>query len=173
MLVKLNDIAKKAGVSVATVSHVINKTRFVSEGLQKRVLKVMADADYKPNLIASSLRSKKTKTMGLIIPDISNPVYAELAKEIESILFTSGLTLMLCNSELSLEREIECTSSLRAKRVDGLIIIPASSESKHINRLVKAGLAIAILDRPVPGSNADAVYIDHYQDLHLHIKFHE
>ena len=79
----------------------------------------MADADYKPNLIGTSLRSKKTKTMGLIIPDISNPVYAEFAKEIESILFTPGLTLMLCNSEHSLDREIEYISSLPAKREMG------------------------------------------------------
>jgi LacI family transcriptional regulator len=161
----IKDIAKRAGVSIATVSHVINRTRFVSDNLQKRVLRVMQEADYHPNLMAGSLRRKRTRTIGLIVPDNSNPVYAELSKAIESIMFSSDLTLIICNSEHDLEREIKYIDTLRERRVDGLIIIPASSQASHINRLPKGGLPVVVLDRPIPNLQADAVLIDHFQGI--------
>ena len=75
----IKDIAKKAGVSTATVSHVLNKTRFVSDELIKRVNEAIEELDYHPNIMAGSLRSHKTRTIGLIVPDSSNPLFASLA----------------------------------------------------------------------------------------------
>jgi LacI family transcriptional regulator, galactose operon repressor len=162
----IKDIAKKAGVSVATVSHVINKTRYVSEVLQEKVIRIMKELDYQPNHMAGSLRRKRTKTIGLIIPDNSNPLYADLASAIEDVLFKYDFTLMLCNSEHDLTKELTYIKALRSKRADGLIIIPASAQADHINRLIENGLPIVILDRPIPDLLADSVFIDHFQGMY-------
>lgn len=162
----IKDVAKRAGVSVATVSHVINKTRYVSEELQKKVIRVMKKLDYQPNYMAGSLRRKRTKTVGLIIPDNSNPLYAELASAIEDTLFKYDFSLMLCNSEHNLAKELKYINVLRSKRADGLIIIPASDRADHINKLFRNGLPIVILDRPIPDLIADSVFIDHFQGVY-------
>lgn len=161
----IKDIAKKAGVSIATVSHVINKTRYVSDELKSRVHKAMEETDYHPNVMAGSLRRKKTKTIGLIVPDNANPLYAELAKAIENILFSYDFSLMLCNSEHNLEKELKYITVLRAKRVDGVIVIPTGSEGDHINKGVENGLPIVTIDRPVSDLLADSVLIDHFQGI--------
>jgi len=163
--ITIKDIAKKAGVSIATVSHVINKTRFVSDELKEKVYEAMEEADYHPNVMAGSLRRRKTKTIGLIVPDNANPLYAELAKAIENILFSYDFSLMLCNSEHNLEKELKYITVLRAKRVDGIIVIPAGSQAEHINKLVKSGLPIVTLDRPVSHILADTVLLDHFQGI--------
>jgi len=79
----IKDIARRAGVSTATVSHVINETRFVSPELRERVLTAVAELDYRPNAVARGLRQKKTRTIGLVVPDNSNPFFAEVAKGVE------------------------------------------------------------------------------------------
>ncbi len=163
--ITIKDIAKKAGVSIATVSHVINKTRYVSDELKSKVYTAMEEADYHPNVMAGSLRRKKTKTIGLIVPDNANPFYAELAKAIENILFSYDFSLMLCNSEHNLEKELKYITVLRAKRVDGIIVIPAGSKADHINKLVESGLPVITLDRPVSHLLADSVLIDHFQGI--------
>jgi LacI family transcriptional regulator len=163
--ITIKDIAKRSGVSIATVSHVINKTRFVSDELKEKVYKVMEEADYHPNVMAGSLRRKKTKTIGLIVPDNANPLYAELAKAIENILFSYDFSLMLCNSEHNLAKELKYITVLRAKRVDGVIVIPAGSRAEHINKLIESGLPIVTLDRPVSHVLADTILIDHFQGI--------
>ena len=166
----IKDVAKMAGVSVATVSHVINKTRYVSDELTARVLKAIEETDYHPNVMAGSLRGKKTRTVGLIVPDNANPLYAELAKSIEERLFQRDITLMLCNTEHQFAREQESIDALRSKMVDGLIIIPATSDAAHINRLVASGLPVVVLDRPVSGLEADQILIDHYQGAYIAVE---
>ena len=159
----IKDIAKMAGVSVATVSHVLNKTRYVSQDLTAKVLKVIEEVDYHPNLVARGLRGKKTQTVGLIVPDIQNPLYAEMAKTIENLLFSHDITLSLCNSEHLLAKEKDYINALRAKLVDGLIIIPASEEADHINQVMESGLPVLVLDRPLSRLKVDRVLIDHNQ----------
>ena len=163
----IKDVAKMAGVSVATVSHVVNKTRYVSDELTARVVKAIEEADYHPNVMAGTLRGKKTRTAGLIVPDSANPLYAELAKAIEERLFQRNITLMLCNTEHQFGRELESIDALRSKMVDGLIIIPATRKAEHINRLVASGLPVVVLDRPIKGVTADQVLIDHYQGAYV------
>ncbi len=161
--ITIKDIAKRAGVSIATVSYVINNTRHVSDELKKRIITVMEEVDYQPNRAAGSLRKKSTNTIGLIVPDISNPIYAELSRIIEDCLSSRGFTIILSNSEHNLKKEISSITMLRTMRVDGFIIIPASSDNNHINKLVKSDVPMVILDRPVEGIIADGVFIDHYK----------
>ena len=171
-IVTIRDIAKKAGVSVATVSHVINKTRFVSDELQEKVKKIMEELDYHPNLMAGSLRRKKTNTIGLIVPDNSNPLFAELSRAIEDIGFSSGYSVMLCNSAYDFNKELEYIRALRSKRVDGLIIIPTTIQANHINRLVENMLPVVVMDRSVPDVKADTVLLDNFKgtyDATIHL----
>ena len=103
----IKDIAKRAKVSTATVSYVVNGTRSVSSELTERVVDAIADLGYSPNANARSLRQRRTQTIGLISPDNTNPFFAEIAKGIEDAGFEAGYSVVLCNSNASLERSWE------------------------------------------------------------------
>ena len=162
-VVNIRDIARRAGVSVATVSHVINNTRFVSDELIERVEKAMEDMDYQPNLLAGSLRKKKTGTIGLIIPDISNMLFAELSKKIEDILFSRNYNVIICNSAYDIDRELEYLKTLRSKMVDGILIVPVTLESDYLKKFKKIGMPIVILDRSIPDINIDTILVDNFK----------
>jgi LacI family transcriptional regulator len=148
---------------VATVSHVINRTRYVSDGLLCRVEKAMQDLDYQPNLLAGSLRKKKTGTIGLIIPDSSNMLYADISRSLEDIFFLKNYNIMICNSAYMIEREIEHLKNLRSRMVDGILMIPASTEGAHIQKIMSAGIPVVLLDRKIEGLETDYVLPANYQ----------
>jgi len=147
---------------VATVSHVINDTRFVSDELIERVEKVMEDMDYQPNLLAGSLRKKKTGTIGLIIPDSSNTLFAKISKKIEDVFFLQNYNVIVCNSAYDIKRELEYLRTLRAKMVDGILIVPVTLESDHLKKFKRFGIPIVILDRSIPGINIDTIIVDNF-----------
>jgi len=159
-IVTIKDIAKRAEVSVATVSHVINKTRFVSDILQDRVKKAIEDLDYHPNIMAGSLRSRKTRVVGLIVPDNSNQLFAALSKSIEQVSSSSNYNVMLCNSSYDFEMELSCIGVIRSKKVDGLIIIPTMTNPDLINQLVDNKLPVVILHHIINGCRADSVIVN-------------
>ncbi len=111
----IKDMARRAGVSVPTVSRVLNDTKPVSRELRQRVLRAMEELDYRPNLLAGSLRRRVTHTVGHIVPDTTNPFFGELAKSIEDVGFQHGYNVILCNSDYSLERERSYLEVLKAK----------------------------------------------------------
>lgn len=162
-IVNIKDIAKKAGVSVATISHVINKTRFVSDVLQERVKKAIEDLDYHPNIMAGSLRSGKTKVIGLIVPDNSNPLFAAISRSIEQVSSDLNYTVMLCNSSYSLENELRYIKVLRSKSVDGIIIMPITTIPDHLNQLVENMLPVIVLHHIIPGCKTDSVLVDNFK----------
>lgn len=147
---------------MATVSHVINDTRFVSDELIERVEKVMEDMDYQPNLLAGSLRKKKTGTIGLIIPDSSNTLFAKISKKIEDVFFLQNYNVIVCNSAYDIKRELEYLRTLRAKMVDGILIVPVTLESDHLKKFKRFGIPIVILDRSIPGINIDTIIVDNF-----------
>lgn len=159
-MVTIKDIAKRAGVSVATVSHVMNKTRFVSDILQDRVKKAIEDSDYHPNVMAGSLRSRKTRVIGLIVPDNSNQLFAALSKLIEQVSSSLNYNVMLCNSSYNYELEFSCIGLLRSKKVDGLIIIPTMTNPDLINQLADNQLPVVILHHIITGCIADSVVVN-------------
>src|ERR687887_151074 len=118
----MNDVARVANVSIATVSHVINGTRFVSAERVERVQAAMQQLGYTPDATARSLRVGRTDTIGLVIPDNSNPFFAALARWIEEAGFEAGYTTILANSNERPDREHRYVSTLVSKRVDGLIL---------------------------------------------------
>jgi LacI family transcriptional regulator len=156
----IKDVAKRAKVSVATVSHVLNNTRFVSEKLKIKVMKTIEKLDYEPNIMARSLRLKSTGTVGLIMPDSSNILFAEISKVIEGILFSLNYNTMFCNSGYDSKKELEIIKTFRSKRVDGIIIVPVDKSNININKLAASDIPTIILDRKIPGTDLSTITVD-------------
>jgi LacI family transcriptional regulator len=162
-VITIKDIARQAGVSVATVSYVVNKTRYVSPELTERVVGAIEKLGYSPNAVARSLRQKSTKMIGLIVPDSSNPFFAEIAKGVEDAGYERGYSVILCNSNASIERELVYLDLLRSKRVEGIIFIATTTQVEQIRPFVKAGIPVVIFYRDIPGVDFDTFRIDNFQ----------
>jgi len=162
-MVNIKDVAKRADASVASVSRVINKVGYVSEELKNKILEAMKELNYQPNTIARSLRSNKTNTIGLIIPNSSDPIFAEISKIIQELLFKENFNLVLCNSEYTEALEEKCLDVLISSRVDGIIIIPIGQNSSKINKITDNGTPVIVLERLLDGTNCPAVITDNYQ----------
>jgi DNA-binding LacI/PurR family transcriptional regulator len=157
----MNDVARAANVSVATVSHVINGTRFVSAERAERVQTAMQELGYTPDATARSLRVGRTDTIGLVIPDNSNPFFAALARWIEEAGFEAGYTTILANSNERPDREHRYVSTLVSKRVDGLILAPSRGDHGTLTRLLhNARIPVVVVDRDAALPAADVVLYD-------------
>ncbi len=150
-------VAKRAGVSPTTVSHVINKTRFVSEAVTVRVQDAMRELGYQPNALARSLRRGETGTLGLILPDSANPFFAEIGRAIEMEAFKAGYSVVLCNTEDDAQKEELYTDVLSKKQVDGIIFASTGEQSDSVQKLLRQGLPLVLIDRQLPGVEADTV----------------
>ena len=147
-----NDVARLARVVPSTVSYVINNgPRPVSIEARERVLKAIAKLGYHPSDVARSLRTQRTQTIGLVIPDITNPYYGEMTQAIEEVSFQRGYTVILAHSSHLPERELRYSHVLRSKQVDGVIFLPVTSDLEPIYFLERAGIQLVILERVVPG----------------------
>lgn len=130
----MKDIAKLAGVSTSTVSHVINKTRFVSEEISERVNNAAKELNYyAPSALARSLKINRTKTIGMLVTTSTNPFFGEVVKGVERSCYQKGYSLILCNTEGDNERMRQSISTLLQKRVDGLILMCDSLEGERID----------------------------------------
>lgn len=158
--VTIRDVAELAGVSITTVSHVINGTRFVSDELSQRVLRAMDRLGYKPNLLARGLRSGQTKTIGLVVPDMSNLFFAEASRAIEDIAFHNRYSLIICNSDDNPEKQKSYFDVLVTKQVDGIIFISTSGSDDFYERVLSLKIPIVFADREIPEVNVDTVMID-------------
>src|SRR3954470_52197 len=157
----MKEVARAAEVSVATVSHVINGTRFVSPELAGRVHKAMGALGYTPDATARSLRVRRTQTIGLVIPDNSNPFFAELSRVIEDEGFAAGYTTIFGNSNEQADRERRYVEALVSKRVDGLILAPSQAGDGELRRLLEnAAIPVVVIDRDVDLPGADVVLYD-------------
>ncbi|MEA4811859.1 MAG: LacI family DNA-binding transcriptional regulator [Anaerolineaceae bacterium] len=156
----IKDVAVKAGVSTTTVSYVLTGKRYVSEPLTRKVRKALQDLGYSPNNLARSLRSGKTDTIGLIIPDSSNAFFAEISRRIEDIGFKKGYSVFLCNSDDDPQKQQVYLQSLIAKQVDGLIFISACHDPELFEQIKSAGIPFVILDRHENGPTTNAVITD-------------
>lgn len=159
-MVTIKDVAEKAGVSITTVSHVINETRYVSDALTERVAFAMRELNYRPNIVARSLRSGRTKTIGLVIPDISNPFFAEFSRKIEDKGFEYGYNVILCNTDEDRKKEEIYVDVLISKQVDGLIFLSAGDTRGIRPNPYMADIPMVITDREAGGIASDVVLID-------------
>lgn len=158
-IVTMQDVAERAGVSVSTVSHVINGTRYVSPELTERVRTAMAELRFQPNAVARSLRRKETLTLGMIVPDNANPFFALLAHAVENACYEHGYSLILTNSGGDLARELANINVLLGKQVDGLILAAVGLSSRDLKQVLRSA-PVVLVDRNLPGVEADALLVD-------------
>jgi len=148
-LANIRDVAKKSGVSVATVSRYINQKGYISKEASEVIGRAIKELDYKPNLVARSLSTKQTKLIGLIVPDIMNPFFPELARAVEDVALTYDYTVVLCNSDEKAEKEIHYIETLRQKYVAGFIVTTNQLHASHYQNL---DIPVVALDRTIDAS---------------------
>ncbi|HTN35478.1 MAG TPA: substrate-binding domain-containing protein [Arachidicoccus sp.] len=159
----LKDIAQHLGVSTALVSYVINhkeKEARVGPEMVKKIRKAVIDLNYQPNLIAKSLKSGKTKTIGLIVADISNPFFSTIARIIEDEARKQGYVVIFGSSDESAEKSQSLISVYLNRQVDAFIIAPAENTEDQILGLHKAGIPVVLIDRYFPEVPSDCVMIN-------------
>lgn len=162
----LADIAKLAGVSVATASRVINNRGYLSEQTKAKVHSAMKELNYQPNNLARSLHGKQTHLVGVIVPTIANPFFAELVSKIEAALFINGDKMILCNANYNLAKERNYLRMLIANQVDGII---SGGHNLGIEEYQQSGLPIVTFDRHL-ADNVPIVSCDNYQGMQLATK---
>ena len=156
----ITDVAREAGVSASTVSHVINETRYVSDEVKQRVRAAMEALNYQPNVIARSLRTRETLTVGVVVSDVTNPFFTSIVRAIEDEVLKQGYNIILCDTDEKPEREQAYLRLLMGRRVDGLIVAPSSGNADLLRSAIESGLPVVLLDRSIPGLTADVVLSD-------------
>jgi LacI family transcriptional regulator len=144
--VTIKDVANRAGVSQSTVSHVLNKTRAVEDVTREKVLKAIDELGYRPSQVARSLISKRTKTAGLLISDVSNPFYPDVILGVEEIAFAENYSIFLCNTNYDLERGLKLVQSLIDKSVDGILFMSSSMSLQMVQEAVENQIHAVVLD---------------------------
>ena len=159
----MKQVAEKARVSTTTVSHVINNTRVVSEDARERVLSVIQELRYIPSAVARSLKNDRTHTLGMMIPNNSNPYFAEIIQGIEDASFQLGYNIILCNSYDDPKKQAAYIRVLMEKRIDGLILVSSGSDEELTQLLADEAIPKVLVDREVSGVAADFIEADHEQ----------
>ena len=164
--VSIKDIAKEVGVSTTTVSFVLNgkaREKRISEDLKERIMETAARLNYRPNQVARGLRTGQSYTLGLIVEDISNPFFAQLARHVEDHADKSGYTVMFCSTENDEKKAANLLYMLQHRQMDGFIIIPTPGMRDELANFVDAGKPLVLVDRFFPDLDACHVTVDNYK----------
>ncbi|HET9373392.1 MAG TPA: LacI family DNA-binding transcriptional regulator [Chthoniobacterales bacterium] len=156
MRATIRSVAKLAGVAPSTVSHYLNQTATISPNTAQSVERAIAALKYQVHLGARSLRSRKTHSVGLVIPNITTPFFGELAAIIENMLWDRGYQMLLCISERDIEREVVQVATLTSRQVDGILMIYNNEASQVLQTVDELPVPMVFVDRPVPGRNSVA-----------------
>jgi LacI family transcriptional regulator len=152
--ISIKDVGRVAGVSISTVSHVLNRTRYVSPALRTRVEAAVADLGYRHNGLARGLRTRRTETVGLIIPDVSNPYYPQLARGVQDAADAAGFAVFVCNSDRRPDNEARLLAALAQRRVDGVILDAAGPSPAVLAALARYQQPVVLV-----GSRIDAAHV--------------
>jgi LacI family transcriptional regulator len=156
----IRDVALTAGVSVGTVSNVLNRPEAVSPGTRERVQGAIAALGFVRNESARHLRAGRSRTIGLVVLDIANPFFTDVARGVEDVAEAAGLAVMLCNSDDRADREVAHLDVLTEQRVHGVLITPTAELSPHVEALRSRGTPVVLLDRRATGPDQCAVAVD-------------
>jgi LacI family transcriptional regulator len=162
----IRDVAQHAGVSLSTVSHVVNGTRWVSDELRQRVERAMHELGFAPNTVAQSLRRNRTNTLGLVVYDIANPAFSLIASGVEAAAAERGYTIMLRQTGEDEAREATSLHLLRTRRVDGVLLQPIGTPHAALVDLVQTGPPVALLERDVPDLGVPVVMLDNHDAVY-------
>jgi len=163
--ITINDIAKELNISPSTVSRALNDNAKISEATKKKVKAVAQDLGYELNLVASSLSKNKTNVIGVIIPHIGSQFFAKALSGIQEVARDNGYNVIICQTNESVQQEIEMTRVMNSARVDGLVccLTMETSDVSHFNVFVKKGIPVAMFDRVnylIPGPK---IVVDNYE----------
>ena len=158
----MRDVAKKAGVAPITVSRVINGASYVSEKTRERVETAIQELGYVPNMLGHSLRFNQTKTLALVITDITNPFWTTVARGVEDAAQEKGYSVILCNTDESSEKQDQYLTMLLKRRIDGIIFVPTHSSNNPVQRIQEQKITVVVLDRDVPSCNVDVIRGDSF-----------
>lgn len=156
----INDVAKRAHVAPITVSRVINNSGYISQDTRCRVEQAISELGYVPNALARGLRSKRTNTLALVMTDITNPFFTNIARGVEDIASESGYSVIFCNTDESETEEFKYAQILAQKQVDGIILVPACCKSKTVEFFQSNDIPVVLLDRRIPEVQIDTVRCD-------------
>ena len=157
----IKDIASEAGVSTATVSHVINKTRFVSDAVRKRVLEAIERHNYYPNAHARSLASGRSRTFGLVVSDISNPFFPEMVKSIEEAAYEGGYDVVLSNTNYDAARTSHYVRRFIERNVCGVILLTSEMDKSLLDELSRCAVPVVFLDLGESGLHASKLRVEY------------
>jgi LacI family transcriptional regulator len=164
------DVAKRAGVSVATVSGVLNGSRYVSPELQQRVLQAIRELDYTVNQVARSLQLRSTRLIGMLVPDISDPFHANVVRVVEDALKMAGYTLLLGSLRDRPEEQTRYLNTMRAQQVDGILIYIVPGCEDEVRKLVESRKPVVLMGRAPTQFEADLVATDHVTGTRLAVE---
>lgn len=161
MNVTIYDVAREAGVSMATVSRVVNNNPNVKPQTRKKVFEAIELLGYRPNAVARGLASKKTTTVGVVIPDISNAIFAEIARGIEDIANMYHYNIILCNADKKAEKEVRVINTLLEKQVDGVVFMGGTITDEHRQAFRTASAPVVLCGTEDPNDSVPSVDINH------------
>ncbi|MET7904141.1 LacI family DNA-binding transcriptional regulator [Streptomyces sp. NPDC005355] len=171
----IKDVAQRAGVSVATVSRVLNDHPAVRADTRERVLAAVADLGYRPNAVARSLRTAQTRALGLVISDVLNPFFTELARSVEDAARDRGYSVVIGNADERPDLQDHHVRTLMDRRIDGLLVSPTDGGSPMMPAAARAGTPLVFVDRWIEGEGLDEVPVvrtdgrDAVRDLVAHL----
>lgn len=171
MDVTIEDVAEKAEVSITTVSAVINNTRYVSPELTERVKQAVEELNYHPDQLGRGLKKGNSKTIGLLVSDITNPFFPKVARGVEDCARENNYNLTLCNTDEEPIEEKHYISLLRSQRVDGMIIAPTTEGASNIKELLGDSVPIVLIDRFIEGLDYPAITSDNYNGAYRVIEY--
>jgi LacI family transcriptional regulator, fructose operon transcriptional repressor len=163
----IKDIAKKAGVSVATVSRVLSNKPHVRPEVREHILRVIQESGYRPSRIASGMRSQSSRIIGLMISDIRNPFFTAIARAIEDLANRQEMSIFLCNTDEDPDKEQLYLKTLLEERVAGVILSPTQEIAKVFDFLLESDTPVVAIDRRIEGANIDGVYCDNLVSAQL------
>lgn len=156
----IRDVARRAGVAPVTVSRVMNAAPNVNAETRQRVEQAIAELGYVPNVAARSLRSKRTRSLALIVPDITNAFWTTVARGVEDAAQTQGYSVLVCNTDEDLTKQQRYLDIIVSQRVDGIIIAPCNTDAEQLASLRDHDIATVVIDRRIEGWDVDTVYGD-------------
>lgn len=153
----IRDVAERAAVAPITVSRVLNNSGYASAAVRARVERAAAELHYVPNMLAHSFRSSRTQTLALVLTDITNPFWTTIARGVEDAASAQGFHVILCNTDESEAKQAQYLSMLMRRRVDGVLLVPATGSGEAVQALRSQHIQVVVLDRRLTGVAVDVV----------------
>lgn len=162
LMTSIRDVAKTAGVSLGTVSNAINHPEIVAPSTLRKVQRVIDQMGFVPNASARTLRAGRNRVIGLMVPDISNPFFTDLAKGVSEAAFASKYVVILCNTDESEDKEAKYLDVLIAQNVEGILVTPARDSNRAFTSVAEKGIRLALVDRQANGLQACSVAVNDF-----------